>query len=167
MSEQSRRPGFFLPGMILLLFWVLLSPYWTLETLLVGGIVAGLVTLYNRHLLFSRNEMPGHIFILLWPLFCFFFRFLYEVIRANVQVVRVVLSPKMAVQPQWVRVPMRFTSPLNAVLFANCTTLTPGTLTVSMNQEEFLVHALTDQASHIEGGSIETALLGLERKVDS
>ena len=68
-------------------------------------------------------------------------------------VVRIILSPKLPISPHLIRVKAHQESELGRVVYANSITLTPGTITLNVNEDVFIVHALTDATSDgvIEG----------------
>ena len=81
---------------------------------------------------------------------------LWEIVVANIHVVRLVLDPRMPINPSLVE----FESPLrteasNAVL-ANSITLTPGTVTVDMSAHRFIIHCISETSRQ---GIQEGALL--------
>lgn len=65
-----------------------------------------------------------------------------EVIISNFRVAKIVLSPRMRLQRRLVIVPISAKTELGKVLFANSTTLTPGTVSVKLFGDHVLVHAL-------------------------
>jgi len=84
---------------------------------------------------------------------------LWEIVKANVDIARVVLHPDLPIDPAVVEFDAAVWSELPATTLANSITLTPGTLTVDVTQRHFTVHSLT--------GGARTDLLagGLERAV--
>ncbi len=77
-----------------------------------------------------------------------YFRWLFiEIIKANIAVVRAVLSPDMAVSPTLVRIPTPQKTDIGKVMFANSITLTPGTVSVDIQDDHILVHALLSEMS--------------------
>ena len=66
-----------------------------------------------------------------------------EIVVANVQVIRIVLDPRLPVAPVLLRFKTRLTSDLAVTTFANSITLTPGTVTVDVEEGALVVHALT------------------------
>jgi multicomponent Na+:H+ antiporter subunit E len=68
---------------------------------------------------------------------------LVEIVRANLHVARVVLDPRLPVDPVVVRVAMPVTDDLVVTTYANSITLTPGTVTLDVEEGELIVHALT------------------------
>lgn len=71
-------------------------------------------------------------------------RFLYEVVRANIQVAKIVLSPRLRIRPGIIAYPLEVKSDGGITLLANSITLTPGTLSVDVSPDKtkLYVHAL-------------------------
>ena len=88
-----------------------------------------------------------------------------EIVKSNLHVARVVLSPKMPIQPRLVRVKATQKTELGQVIYANSITLTPGTITLDVRGGEFLVHALTDEvAEGLQSGEMDRKVTALEGK---
>lgn len=66
-----------------------------------------------------------------------------EVLLSAIHVARVILNPKRHLDPRVVRFRSRQPSLSSGVLFANSITLTPGTLTIDLEDDCYTVHALT------------------------
>ena len=56
-----------------------------------------------------------------------------------------VLAPNMKLSPRMLRVPTSQSSELGTVIYANSITLTPGTVSVDIEGDEIIVHALTQE----------------------
>lgn len=69
-----------------------------------------------------------------------------QVLLSNLRVARIVLTVHMPITPTLVRNPPRVIGDRALAMLGTSTTLTPGTLTVDVGQDEMLVHAL-DQHS--------------------
>ena len=79
----------------------------------------------------------------LLPRVLFYLALLFiEIVKANLQVIRLVLSPVIEVEPCLVRFRTDLRSEAARVALANSITLTPGTLTVSLEGNDLLIHAL-------------------------
>lgn len=86
-----------------------------------------------------------------------------EVIKANLDVARRILSPRMDISPRMFRLKASQRTDLGKVIYANSITLTPGTVTVDVSGDEFLVHALTREAADaLAGGEMDRRVLELE-----
>lgn len=129
-------------SLLLAMLWWLLSGY--AEPILLGlGLFSVLFTVWlaRRMDVIDRESHPIHLSL---PLLRFWPRLLVEIIVSNMQVVGAILLPgRYPIQPHFVRVRTRQTTALGRVLLANSITLTPGTVTVGMDQDELLVHALS------------------------
>lgn len=86
-----------------------------------------------------------------------------EVLKANVDVARRILSPRMDISPRLFCLKAGQQTDLGKVIYANSITLTPGTVTVDISGDEFLVHALTREAAEaLEGGEMDRRVCSLE-----
>ena len=63
------------------------------------------------------------------------------------QVVKAVLSPDLEVSPTLVKIPLNTDIDIAETMFANSITLTPGTVSVDMEPDHILVHALLEEMS--------------------
>ena len=70
-----------------------------------------------------------------------------EIVKANIAVFRIVFSPTIRVEPRLVFFRTHLRSNIARVALANSITLTPGTITVSLNDDMFCVHCLTEEMS--------------------
>jgi multicomponent Na+:H+ antiporter subunit E len=88
-------------------------------------------------------------------------RLLVAVVRANLSLAAVVLDPRLPIDPAVIRIP----APEGAVaraLLANSITLTPGTLTLDVTDEELVVHTLTAASrADLEAGTLQRAALAV------
>jgi len=83
---------------------------------------------------------------------------LYAVVRANLAMAYVVLHPGLPIEPSVVRIPAPEGRVARALL-ANSITLTPGTLTVDLTDDELVVHALTaGSRAALESGTLARAV---------
>lgn len=65
-----------------------------------------------------------------------------EIIKANVQVMHLVLTDREVAEPVIIGYKTRLKTNLSRVILANSITLTPGTITVSLEEDELVVHCL-------------------------
>lgn len=66
--------------------------------------------------------------------------FLWECIKANVDVAYRVLHPDLPIRPGIVRIRTALQSPLGRTFLANSVTMTPGTLSVDLIEDRLYVH---------------------------
>lgn len=69
---------------------------------------------------------------------------LWDIVKANLTVARIVLDPRRQPQPAWVRIDHALQDPRGIVLLAAIITMTPGTVSCVVDEERgsILVHAL-------------------------
>lgn len=79
-----------------------------------------------------------------------------EIVVATIYVAEKVLDPRMPIDPVIIAHRCKFERDVSRVAFANSITLTPGTLTVDVDQDTFVVHCLNEGfADSIASGFLE------------
>jgi multicomponent Na+:H+ antiporter subunit E len=121
-----------------LTFWLALSGHWDALHVGLGAAAAALVTALNRR----EQALTGMVRRLPW-LTAYAGWLLLEIVRSNLHVARIVLDPRLPVDPVVVRVPAPPGGDLVVTTYANSITLTPGTVTLDVEDGEMVVHALT------------------------
>lgn len=76
---------------------------------------------------------------------------LIEIIKANIIVAKIVLSPKMDIKPGIVAVPIRTETDTGITAIANTITLTPGTLTIDVSDDRKVLYVHAIDASDPQG----------------
>jgi multicomponent Na+:H+ antiporter subunit E len=113
--------------------------------LILGGISIVLVLAMSARMKITDSETAPYITI---PQTLVYFVWLFiEIVKANVQVVKAVLKPDMEVSPTLTKIPLSQKQDISKVMFANSITLTPGTVSVLMEEDHILVHALLNEMS--------------------
>ena len=145
----------------LFLLWLLLSGYFKTNLIIFGVISCALVTYISIKLKIYSSHHERIKFNLRLPLYIPWI--LKEIIKSNLHVARCILGSINRIQPQIVcSKPSQRTSTGLAV-HANSITLTPGTISVDINDNEILVHALTNHtAQGIIDGDIDKRVTKLE-----
>ena len=121
------------------LVWTLLT--WPLEIqhLIVGLIVAGFIAFITGDLFSKRPHHFGHITRYL--LFLYYIPiFLWECLKANIDVALRVLNPSLPINPGIVKVKTTLKSDTGLTFLANSITLTPGTLCVDIDTEKGILY---------------------------
>lgn len=70
-------------------------------------------------------------------------RFFVELLVANVQQARLILSTPLEVQPRWIQLETQLQSRTSRTVLGALISLTPGTLTCDLKQNVLLIHALS------------------------
>jgi multicomponent Na+:H+ antiporter subunit E len=126
-------------------FWILLSGYFDGFHLVAGGICCLIVTVLGYRLLFPQKG--SEFFQTSWRLIRYVPWELWQIVLANIDVIRRVLHPRMPIDPCLIEIETPLRSEFALVTLGNSITLTPGTITVSVDSEKgtFLVHALAKE----------------------
>ena len=132
-------------GAALTVLWMLLSGMF--EPLLLGlGVVSVLLTVWIAHRM-DVVDHEGHPIHLGIRAPTYFLWLALEIVKSNWDVAKIILSPKMNIQPQIFKTKGLQQSDVGLTTYANSITLTPGTVTITMEDDGlFEVHALTDAA---------------------
>lgn len=134
---------------VLVAYWLMLSGYLDEPVLLIMGVISVLVVLglaFRMKILDAETAPYVHGKALGYFVWLF-----VEIIKANMAVVKAVLSPDMEISPKTTRVPIKQSTDLGRVTFANSITLTPGTIAVEMCEDTILVHALLAEMTDADG----------------
>ena len=135
-------------ALALFLLWVVLSGFFDAYHLLLGILSVTLVIAAVWKLsLFPRQKMGADVWTslagtirwrygLVYP-----FIFALNVIKANLQVAALVLDPRMPIDPVLLRFKSTYKTDAAKVLLGNAITLTPGTVTLDIRDQDFYVHA--------------------------
>lgn len=87
----------------------------------------------------------------------------WEIVKANLDVSRRILDPRLPIRPTVLRVPSSQKTDLGRTIFANSITLTPGTVTIGIEGAELTVHALTPEAAaELRGGEMDRRVSRVE-----
>lgn len=144
--------------------WLALTAGAGVQEIAAGVVVALVVTLVAGHFLagFPRRGFLRRAGFSLR----YFCRFLWEMIKANVQVAIIVLHPLRPIRPGIVKIRTELSKDTAVTILANSITLTPGTFTVDINPEgtRLYIHCLSIDGTDLEentkriGGRFERIL---------
>ena len=88
-----------------------------------------------------------------------------EIIKSNLQVMHLTLTDREIVEPVIISYRTRLRSKLGRVILANSITLTPGTITITLEEDELVIHCLDKTiAEGIENSTFEQLLERMEKQ---
>lgn len=122
-------------------FWVLMSGFFTPFLLAMGAATAAAVVWFAYRMDVADRE--GHPVHLIWSALLYWPWLAREILKSALDVSRVILDPRLPASPTLVRFKPRQKTVVGLVTHANSITLTPGTLSVEVGPERFVVHGLT------------------------
>ena len=132
------------------LAWLALTGGGTQEAV-AGAAVALLVALIAGRFVKGAPRLRGRprraVFAVLYA-----FRFVWEMIKANLHVALIVLDPRRPIRPGIVKIRTELTRDTAITILANSITLTPGTFTIDVDPErrELYIHCITVASSDLE-----------------
>jgi multicomponent Na+:H+ antiporter subunit E len=132
--------GFLVRFSLLAIFWIVLSGYFDFIHLFSGLLCCLLIAHVSKGLLDIPRPSVCIRMIPYIPWLC------WQIILANLDVAYRVLHPRMPIDPNVVRFRADLHTDFGKVLLANSITLTPGTVTIDVEGDEFIVHSLTKKA---------------------
>ena len=126
---------------LLFIFWILLNGKINLEITIIGLIICGLV--YAFACLFLKFSFKKDMLYCKGLVLLLFYLVLLtiEVIKSNLNIITLIWSKK-EVEPKIRHFNVDLKTRFLRVIFANSITLTPGTITIDLEEDEFIVHAL-------------------------
>lgn len=145
--------------------WLLWSGHYALHyplVLTMGVLSCGfIVGLVSRLDIVDEEGLPIHLarhMVLYIPWLS------WAIIKANIDVAKRILSPGLPIAPRIVRVNGTQKTDLCRVIFANSITLTPGTVSLDLDEEDIVVHALTEEAADdVQSGDMDRRVTALEQ----
>ncbi len=125
----------------LAIFWLALSGHYTALMLCLGTICCIWVGMISRRM--DIVDLEGHqIRLVSLRIIPYYIWLTKEIIVSSVIVVRMILSPKIKLNPVVERLPAEGMSDMEKVIYANSITLTPGTLTLEVADSWLEVHTI-------------------------
>lgn len=141
--------------------WLLLSGHYTVLLLCLGALSITLVVLIAWRMdVVDHEGVPvqvGPAAASYWPWLGL------EILKSNIDVARRVLSRGPDISPTMVDVPTSQRTELGHVIFANSITLTPGTVSLELDDDRILVHAVSrDGAEALLEGEMDRRVTRME-----
>jgi len=137
------------------LAWLALTHIRDIQEVIAGIILSVLVTLIAGKFFITTKKQKGTVHRLIAAVI-YLFKFLWEMIKANIHVAYIVLHPMLPIKPGIIKIKTKLTKDSAITIFTNSITLTPGTLTVDLNPEkkEIYVHWIDVLSTDIEKNTI-------------
>ena len=143
-------------------FWLVLSGHFQLKYILIGVVSVGLVTYLTNDLFYStlkRGVSPCEeiksLLLQIWRWIIYLFWLFSRIVMANVQVALIVLNPKLPIDPAMLVFKSTMKKGLSRVTLANSITLTPGTVTVDIEDDTYFIHTIDPP---LAGGLVDATM---------
>lgn len=129
---------------LFLLLWIIFNGNFTLEIFVIGLIVAAAVFAFccafmehslKKEIAIYKNVLRG---------FAYAATLVVEIVKANNYVMKMILTQREEIDPALVTFSTNLKTSIGRALLANAITLTPGTITVMLEDNSYLVHCLDE-----------------------
>lgn len=149
--------------LLFLAAWIIFNGNITLEILIFGVIIAALVLAFmcrfmDYNLKKELNVYKKSIWFLVYVVLL-----LREIIKANLAIIPRIFTVEEEMDPVIIKFRTSLKSDFTKMLLANSITLTPGTITVFLEDDEYTIHCLDSSlANGFEQDVFENVLKKLE-----
>ncbi|MEJ2543204.1 MAG: Na+/H+ antiporter subunit E [Calditrichaceae bacterium] len=131
MKLKSRITVFILA----FLAWLALTGVTRMQEVIAGLIISLIVSLLAGHLVVTTKKKNPLVTRLLYGIL-YIFKFIWEMLKANMHVAYIVLHPMLPIKPGIVKIKTKLKKDTSLTMLSNSITLTPGTLTVDVDPKE-------------------------------
>lgn len=147
---------------LLSVFWLVNSGHFDVLLLSFGVFsIALVIWINNRMSRFSEGYLPPVIMSIRLPGYIIWL--LKEIVMSNIEVIRCIYQRRPAIEPSVFKVKVSQKTDLFKALYANSITMTPGTITMEIEGDEFTIHALTRSSRQgIESGEMDRRVRSIE-----
>lgn len=141
--------------------WVILNGKWTTEIGVLGVLFAAVMYVFSCKYIGLSLGTDVSLMKRLPKAIRYGFMLLSEIVKANIAVIKMILDRNFEPKPQLVHFDSVLQRDRHLVALANSITLTPGTITVELQDNHFLVHCLDE--SLVDGLDSGVMVRALER----
>lgn len=152
--------------LIFFLIWIIYNGQFTLEIGAFGVVIAGLMYWFICKFLDYKPKIDLILGKKLLQIIHYVFVLVTEIIKANFAVIKMIMSSKYEIEPAVIRFKTDLKTMPAKILLANSITLTPGTITVSLDGDEYVVHCLDKSLAEGINCSIFVTLLQKIERMD-
>ncbi len=140
------------------ILWIIFNGQITLEICVFGILIAALLFAFACRFMDYNMEKELQVYQKLGKVLRYIFTLVWEVVKANLGTVHLILTQREEIQPVLVSFHSDLKSPMTQTLLANAITLTPGTITVTLENGDYTVHCLDESLAEGMDQSIFTKL---------
>ena len=130
----------------LMLIWVIANGTLATDTLITGIVVCAAIALAFASFARVYSVIRWSPKVIIYYLM-YLGVFLVELTKANLNVMRLVFSPRIEIEPGIVEIKTSLQSPIGRLALANSITLTPGTLVVDIKDDSLFIHWINVSAT--------------------
>jgi multicomponent Na+:H+ antiporter subunit E len=141
---------------VFFLIWLLLSEHFDGVHMGLGAVVAFGVAWLNTDRSSTRSSVR------LWRMLLYFPWLVGRIVHSGFHLSVLILHPALPIDPKMIRHKTKLEDEGSIVLLGNSITLTPGTITVEVDRQDLVVHAMDDSsAEDVTSRRMEQRIAGL------
>lgn len=149
----------------LFLLWIAFNGRLTLEIVLLGLLICAALTFFWQKVFGIHRYTIVPPLRKVWGGIAYLATLLREMVISNIHVMWLILHPRREVKPQLLLFRTNVKHESGRTVLANSITLTPGTITISADDDRFCVHALDESLSkELLHGALAHRLEKMEEK---
>lgn len=151
-----------LVNLMLSVFWLFITGSYTFNNFILGYLFA-LLLVY-----LMRGVLPGRFYIItVYKIIKLFIVFIIELIKANIDVIRIIIKPTIKNEPAFFTYQTDLKKDWQIVLLSNLITLTPGTIVLGISDDrtKIYIHAIDFSTKEEETEGIKSSLEKVVREV--
>lgn len=140
---------------LMMSFWLILSGYFDFFHISLGVVSVITVLWFNtnlrRYVFYDENVNTKSGFRIL-RFFYFLIFLVWEIITSSFRIAFLIIHPQMPIKTGIIKFRTNLPNMVAKVILGNSISLTPGTVTLQIQGDEFLVHSLTKESdeAHID-----------------
>lgn len=126
------------------LLWVIYNGSFTVEICIFGIVISLLLFAFSCKFMDHSWKREIRFYRKSFLFLQYVFLLVKEIVKANFGVLHMIISQREEIQPKLVTFRSDLRTVTGKVLLANAITLTPGTITVELEGDQFMVHCLDE-----------------------
>ena len=150
-------------SLTLAVFWLAISGHYTSLMLSLGAIsIALIVYIAHRMDVVDHEAQPLHLTLKIPGYYAWLIK---EIFLANLTVIKHIWLGNKSISPVFATITASQKTEIGKVIYANSITLTPGTVTVNLEGDKFLVHSLLQESiEDLKSGEMDRRVTQLENE---
>lgn len=159
-KKSSKINKFFYTWFLLFVVWMAFTTSLDIAEIIAGLFISFVISIFT-YKIFTDIGFKVFSPIKLFYILKYLVVFIIELVKSNIDVARIVINPKLPINPGIVELESKLSSNFARMVLANSITLTPGTLTVDIIENKMFIHWL-----YVKGTDSETTYNEIAKKFE-
>ncbi len=139
--------------------WLVFNGNITVEICMFGVVIAAAVLAFTCKFMDYSIAKERNVYRNIFRIIRYIFVLIIEIVKANLAVIHLILSEKEEPEPVLVSFSSELESKTAKAFLANAITMTPGTITVTLEGQEYVVHCLDEDMAEGMNESVFVKML--------